>query len=662
MGNRSRYKLKNSSFFMLIIIALLMILNIVYGSIEALPKLPDFTTFNKALIYSVSFISVLIHGESISIQYILTGIFLVIILPSVLLVMVFRKRVIKTVLFVTAYFLLLSGISVLLPALGIHPEVQGNHRILTMFFLLINYPFGLVFYLLYLLTGAALYPLPGFLLTGATIRRYWTGKQAHHVILILIWGYVEVILFIATLSLFHNEVYGGVIVEALGNYMAFLGGKALMIIILCFSLFEFLLFASKTKHKKLIKTIKKSISGLRAPRRVERRRSESTVTEQKPVPSFCLEFGRVAAPDIETSSNYNIRNPITSSNNSNKQIENSTNEESRHARERIDSIIHDLDLPLSIEESFKGPSFYLFIYSITRKGTLKQIKRHDGELTFRLKEYNTRPIIPLPEKARIGFITERRNKEMVLFSDKSDQLHKRREILPLYLGKTLTGEDLFTDLTRHPHLLVGGATGAGKSIFLHVLLQSLLFSSNRKNLRLVLVDPKRVEFSPYKNSNHLACPILEDLKDIDSALSGLVAEMEKRYQRLKKRGRRDITSFNISSTEKMSYVVVVIDEAADILLQDNGSIKQSIILLTQKARAVGIHVVLATQRPSADVVDGLIKANFPVRIAFKTASATDSRIIIEENGAEELIGCGDGLFMESGKPVRFQGAYYGEGA
>ncbi|MFP4364020.1 MAG: FtsK/SpoIIIE domain-containing protein [Spirochaetia bacterium] len=684
MKDAPRNRIKFATFFSMMLVAVLLILNIAYSSIEQLPPLPNMQELKDALVYAAYFISALMQGAQLSSQYLLTGILLVVIFPAIVLALLFRKSILQIIISITIYSALLFAVSAVLPLLGIHPAPNGEQRIITMIIVLLNYPFGFIFYICYLLIGAALYPLPAFLAAGSVVRRYWGGKRAYHVFRSIVWGYLEVIIFTAMLSLFSQAVYGGILIQALGSYISALGGGVFLAVVFGVTFFEYLLFVFRIKHKHLLipfKALFKSKPKIKQPRASKPGKKIEDAQEKKP--SVSMDFSLVSKPDKEIDDVIEEEEPLEEA--EGEAAEETDGEESpeeadddeqsgdegvrleeiddpaaKNAKYHIDEVCSVLSLPVTYEQMIIGPSFYLFVYSVDQEGTLKEVKKQEDELWFRLKEHGTRPLIPVPGMARVGFLCERSEKDTVFFSDAESKLTARPEALPIYLGKTLTGEELFTDLAAHPHLLVAGSTGSGKSIFLHAMIQSFLYSPNRQAFRMVLIDPKRVEFSVYDKSRHLACPVLEDLPEIEAALTTLVNEMEGRYQFLEKQGFRDIASYNTEQEKKLAYVAVIIDEAADILLQDKGEIKRKVILLAQKARAVGIHVVLATQRPSADVIDGLIKANFPARIAFRTASASDSRIILGEKGAEDLIGRGDCLFKDAGETVRLQGAFWQE--
>ncbi len=325
-----------------------------------------------------------------------------------------------------------------------------------------------------------------------------------------------------------------------------------------------------------------------------------------------------------------------------------------------------LSLPLVFAETVTGPASFLLSYDVPDGLSLAEVKKQEKEIEFRLSEERGRPLVPIPGKKRVGILYPRSDRENLLFGKVSPLLYGqdgkgRKEVLPIYVGKTLWGGDFIADLADAPHLLVAGSTGSGKSVFLHVLIESLLRGPRSRFTRLVLVDPKRVEFGDFSSSPHLACPIVEEPDETDRLLSTLIETMEDRYRILAGKGYKNIGElYEQEQNPQMPYLVAVLDEVADLFLSERGKeLKTSIIKLAQKSRAVGIHLVLATQRPSADIIDGLIKANFPTRIAFRTSSQVDSRVILDRNGAEALFGKGDGLFVSptDEQPVRFQGAF-----
>jgi S-DNA-T family DNA segregation ATPase FtsK/SpoIIIE len=282
-------------------------------------------------------------------------------------------------------------------------------------------------------------------------------------------------------------------------------------------------------------------------------------------------------------------------------------------------------------------------------------------------------VAPIPGKAAIGIEIPNGASQMVglqemmqAWSDDLDVGH-----LGLALGKTVNGDPFFADLSSMPHLLVAGATGSGKSVCINVILCSLLLRHDPNELKLLLVDPKMLELNAYRDIPHLLHPVVTDPKEAYKALHWMTLEMERRYRQLAKASVRNIAGYNQkarsgaiqeedgSAKETLPYVVVVVDELADLMIQVGREIETPIARLAQMARAVGIHLILATQRPSVDVITGVIKANFPSRIAFQVSSRIDSRTILDGNGAETLLGRGDMLFLAAGRPspIRVHGAY-----
>ncbi len=227
------------------------------------------------------------------------------------------------------------------------------------------------------------------------------------------------------------------------------------------------------------------------------------------------------------------------------------------------------------------------------------------------------------------------------------------------LGKDVSGKVWLDDLSKMPHLLVAGATNSGKSVCLNAIIVSLLYQNNPDDLRFIMVDPKRVELPVYNGVPHLLTPVITEVSKTINALKWCLNEMDRRFEALAKAGKRNIVSYNVMGKEKMPFIIFIIDELADLMVAAGRDVEASIIRLAQMARAVGIHLVLATQRPSVDVITGLIKANMPARIAFSVASGIDSRTILDSLGAEKLLGRGDMLFTtaEISKPRRLQGAF-----
>ncbi len=302
---------------------------------------------------------------------------------------------------------------------------------------------------------------------------------------------------------------------------------------------------------------------------------------------------------------------------------------------------------------------------------INQIASLSDDLALALQCGHLRIVAPIPGKAAVGIEVPNSKGRIVTLKEllAQDDFQSATKKLTVALGKDIAGSSCLASLKEMPHVLIAGSTGSGKSVCVNTLIASLIFKLTPEDLRMVLIDPKRVEMSIFKGLPHLALPVVNDPKEAHLALKWLVREMEERYQALAHVGARDIDTYNAKMAQKreageadqynMYYIVVLVDELADLMMTAKDQVEDSITRLAQMARAVGIHLVLATQRPSVEVITGIIKANFPSRIAFQVFSKVDSRTILDMNGAEALLGRGDMLYLASGapKPLRLQGAY-----
>ena len=271
---------------------------------------------------------------------------------------------------------------------------------------------------------------------------------------------------------------------------------------------------------------------------------------------------------------------------------------------------------------------------------------------------------PIPGKPAVGIEIPNESISTVALRDvlESDEARRHPSPLACALGKDIAGRNIIADLAKMPHVLIAGATGSGKSVCINTIINSIIYRATPEQVRLILIDPKVVELSVYNGIPHLLVPVVTDPKKASGALSWAVMEMDQRYKRFAGQGVRDIRGYNASLTpeeERMPQIVVIIDELADLMMVAPGEVEESICRLAQLARAAGIHLVIATQRPSVNVITGVIKANIPSRIAFAVSSQVDSRTILDSAGAEKLLGKGDMLFAPQGtnKPLRVQGCF-----
>lgn len=310
----------------------------------------------------------------------------------------------------------------------------------------------------------------------------------------------------------------------------------------------------------------------------------------------------------------------------------------------------------------RGPVVTVFEYQPDIDTKLSKILGLEDDLALALQALSIRIIAPIPGRSVVGFEVANVKRKTVHFSKiiVADSYQSGSATLPLILGEDTTGSDVVVDLARMPHLLVAGSTGAGKSVALNSMLVSLLCKLRPDQLKLILVDPKRLEFAPYADIPHLVFPIVTDPKKSIPVLRFVVKEMEERYERMAQLGARNITDFHKQhGIEQMPFLVVVIDELADLMMTAGRDVEDLITRIAQMARAAGIHMIVATQRPSVDVITGLIKVNFPSRVAFRVTSKIDSRTILDATGADKLLGKGDMLFLDSTSAAirRVHGAY-----
>jgi S-DNA-T family DNA segregation ATPase FtsK/SpoIIIE len=372
--------------------------------------------------------------------------------------------------------------------------------------------------------------------------------------------------------------------------------------------------------------------------------------------------------------------------------QNSVDDENLRMRSMLlEKKLEDFGVKGKITAISPGPVITTFEYQPAPGVKISKIVSLTDDLALALRAMSIRMVAPIPGKAAIGIEIPNDIRESVRFKEivTSSAFINSKSTLAVCLGNDIVGEPVAAELDKMPHLLIAGATGAGKSVGLNVIISSILFNATPEQVRLIMIDPKRIELSVYDGIPHLITPVVTDMKKATNALFWAVREMERRYELLATLKTRNITSYNKKVTklleekdnpqnkipdnetedeasvddgpvhELLPYIVIIIDELADLMMVSSKDVEVALARLAQMARAAGLHIILATQRPSVDVLTGMIKANFPTRISFQVSSKTDSRTIIDSNGAESLLGMGDMLYLPPGtaKLMRIHGAY-----
>jgi S-DNA-T family DNA segregation ATPase FtsK/SpoIIIE len=333
----------------------------------------------------------------------------------------------------------------------------------------------------------------------------------------------------------------------------------------------------------------------------------------------------------------------------------------------IETTLNSFGIRAHVDEANQGPAITQYALSISQGTKLSRITSLQNDLALALAAPTGQIRIeaPIPGRSLVGIEIPNRRPEMVGLRKMliAPALKKNKSKLAFGLGLNVSGEVVVTDITKMPHVLIAGSTGSGKSVSVNAMIMQILFRASPEEVKFIMVDPKRVELTPYNGIPHLITPVIVEPEKVLNALNWAVKEMRNRYSLFSEVGARNIEAFNqMAAFQSLPYIVIIIDELADIMLFAPAKVEDAITRLAQMARAVGIHLVLATQRPSVDVLTGLIKANIPCRIAFNVTSMIDSRVIIDSPGAEKLIGRGDMLYIppDQAKPSRIQGAFISE--
>jgi DNA segregation ATPase FtsK/SpoIIIE, S-DNA-T family len=328
--------------------------------------------------------------------------------------------------------------------------------------------------------------------------------------------------------------------------------------------------------------------------------------------------------------------------------------------------LQDFDIQGRITQVYPGPVVTMFEFEPAPGVKVSRIVNLSDDLALAMKAGSVRIVAPLPGKAAVGIEVPNNTRETVYFRQliETPEYQSNKSKLKIPLGKDIFGASVIGSIDKMPHMLVAGATGSGKSVAINSIILAILYNARPNEVKLALIDPKMLELSVFEGIPHLLSPVVTQSKKAAETLRAIVAEMDRRYRTLAEKGNKNIDSYNkaVSEAERLPYIVVIIDELADLMMTVAREVEESVMRLAQMARAAGIHLIVATQRPSVDVITGLIKANLPARISFQVSSKTDSRTILDANGAENLLGLGDMLFQPPGSShiIRAHGCFVSE--
>ncbi len=457
---------------------------------------------------------------------------------------------------------------------------------------------------------------------------------------------------------------GNVIKTEIVNYFSLLKSEYLAIITLLVSIFLFF-FSSELKWKSIFLFISKFFNFFLKYKKIQDIKSENIIQNENSIiekKQQDLPFKYTEEKNLFEKINFKLPSiNFLEKNLESKLRSDNKNQNSKNA-EFLEKILLDFSVKGKIKGISHGPVVTLNEFEPSPGIKVSKIINLAEDIARNTSSVSAR-VSTIPGKNTVGIeIPNEKRDDVYLREIIEDKKFSSRDIkLPIALGKSISGIPIVGDLSAMPHLLIAGTTGSGKSVCINTIIVSLLYKHTPENCKFILIDPKMLELSSYEGIPHLLSPVITEPKKATAALSWVVKEMENRYRKMTEVGVRNIDGFNSKFKEKMPYIVVVVDEMSDLMLVAGKEIENYIQKLSQMARAAGIHIIMATQRPSVDVITGTIKANFPTRISFQVSSKIDSRTILGEQGAEQLLGKGDMLFMSSAnRIIRIHGPYIGE--
>jgi len=500
-------------------------------------------------------------------------------------------------------------------------------------------------------------------------------KALNNISLKILTLVASTIFLAVSISLYKNESFwlfyngnggflGNAIKTKIVNYLALPKSEYLLIITLLISIFLFF-FSSELKFKSIFLFISKFFSFFSKYKKIQNIESENIIQNENLIiekKQQDLPFKYAEEKNLFEKINFKLPSiNFLEKNLESKSRSDNKNQNSKSA-EFLEKILLDFNVKGKIKGINHGPVVTLNEFEPSPGIKVSKIINLAEDIARNTSSVSTR-VSTIPGKNTVGIeIPNEKRDDVYLREIIQDKKFSNQDIkLPIALGKSISGIPIVGDLSAMPHLLIAGTTGSGKSVCINTIIVSLLYKHTPENCKFILIDPKMLELSSYEGIPHLLSPVITEPKKATSALSWVVKEMENRYRKMTEIGVRNIDGFNSKFKEKMPYIVVIVDEMSDLMLVAGKEIENYIQKLSQMARAAGIHIIMATQRPSVDVITGTIKANFPTRISFQVSSKIDSRTILGEQGAEQLLGKGDMLFMSSAnRIIRIHGPYIGE--